>query len=35
MKVLKEVKRKDRVKTIKFYSLEKGINEEQEARENL
>lgn len=34
MKVLKEG-RKDRIKTIKFYSLEKGINEEQEARKNL
>ena len=35
MKMLKEGKRKDRVKTKKFYSLGKGINEEQEARENL
>ena len=35
MMMLKEEKRKDRVKTKKFYSLGKGINEEQEARENL
>ena len=31
----KEGKKKGRVKAMKFYSLGKGINEEQEARENL